>query len=284
MAYGKSVNLFLVNGKADSLVIATMSNWNATALRIPRIEVSECDRSELMQPGVYFLICSDQDSGEKSVYIGESDNVRQRLLQHITDYNSEKEKYFWYSAICFTGPMLNKTLVRYVEDRCFNIAKGAKRYGVLTHQTYSNTIISEPDRAAMDEFVDNMKIVLGALGCEALEPLIATPTDGKTDTDRRFSLSMGGVKAEGEATADGFVVFKGATINEKTSYKSLNKNAAAKRDAMIASDKVADNTTTEDILFTSPSAAADFLVGYSISGPANWKDKNGVSLKDRTDI
>lgn len=284
MAYGKSVNLFLVNGKADSLVVATMSNWNATALRIPRIEVSDCDRAELTQPGVYFLICSDQDTEEKSVYIGESDNVRQRLLNHITDYNSEKEKYFWYSAICFTGPMLNKTLVRYVEDRCFNIAKSVNRYKVLTHQTYSNTIISEPDRAAMDEFVDNMKIVLGALGCEALEPLITTSTNGKTYADRRFTLSMGSVKAEGEATADGFVVFKGATLNEKTSVKSLNKKAAARRDAIIASEKVDNNMTTEDMLFTSPSAAADFLVGYSVSGPASWKDKNGTALKDRSDL
>ena len=59
MAYGKSVTLFLVNAKADSLVIATLMNWNATALRIPRIEVSDCKRDELLQPGVYFLICID---------------------------------------------------------------------------------------------------------------------------------------------------------------------------------------------------------------------------------
>ena len=42
MVFGKSVSLFLVNAKADSLVIATLSNWNATAVRLSRIEVSEC--------------------------------------------------------------------------------------------------------------------------------------------------------------------------------------------------------------------------------------------------
>jgi hypothetical protein len=42
---------------------------------------------------------------------------------------------------------------------------------VLTQQTYSNTIISESDKAGMEEFLDNMRIILGALGCEALEPL-----------------------------------------------------------------------------------------------------------------
>lgn len=137
MAYGKSVNLFLVNGKADSLVVAMLSNWNATALRIPRIEVSDCNRSEFQQPGVYFLICTDQNTGEKSVYIGESDNVRARLMQPIQDYNSEKEKYYWNSAVCFTGPTLNKTLVRYLEKRAVEIAKevwGPHNSDVLQHR------------------------------------------------------------------------------------------------------------------------------------------------------
>ena len=102
--------------------------------------------------------------------------------------------------------------------------------------------------------------------------------------DRRFYISVGNVKAEGEATADGFVVFKNSTLNAKTNTKALNKNAVARREAIIASSKVKNNTTTEDILFTSPSAAADFLMGYSVSGPATWKDKNGTCLKDRTDI
>ena len=33
MAYGKSIELFLVNGTADSLIIAELSNWNGKALK-----------------------------------------------------------------------------------------------------------------------------------------------------------------------------------------------------------------------------------------------------------
>ena len=282
MAYGKSVNLFLVNAKADSLVIATLLNWNATAVRIPRIEVGDCTRDELLQPGVYFLICTDQDTGEKSVYIGEADNVRTRLMQHIQDYNAEKEKYYWNQAICFTAPSLNKTPVRYLEKRSVELAKKANRYGVLTQQTYSNTIISESDKAGMEEFLDNMRIILGALGCEALEPLDVHSKKG--DADRKFYIQIGSVSAEGEATSDGFVVFKGATLNEKVSQKSVGKKVAEKRKAMTDAGKICNFTTTENLLFSSPSAAADFLMGYSVSGPATWKDKNGVSLKDKMNI
>ena len=85
MAYGKSIELFLVNGTADSLTIAELSNWNGKAIKIPRIEVSSCYREDIAQAGVYFLFCKEDD-GTDSVYIGEAENVKERLLQHLRDY------------------------------------------------------------------------------------------------------------------------------------------------------------------------------------------------------
>ena len=55
MAYGKSIELFLANGTADSLIIAELSNWNGKAIKIPRIEISNCNRDDFTQAGVYFL-------------------------------------------------------------------------------------------------------------------------------------------------------------------------------------------------------------------------------------
>ena len=33
MTYGKSIELFLVNGTADSLITAELSNWNGEAIK-----------------------------------------------------------------------------------------------------------------------------------------------------------------------------------------------------------------------------------------------------------
>ena len=49
MAYGKSIELFLVNGTADSLITAELSNWNGKAIKIPRIEVASCSRTDISQ-------------------------------------------------------------------------------------------------------------------------------------------------------------------------------------------------------------------------------------------
>jgi hypothetical protein len=88
------------------------------------------------------------------------------------------------------------------------------------------------------------------------------------------------VNATGKVTSEGFVVFAGSTVNGKISVKSLSVGMQKLRQKLFNSDKVKDLITTEDILFSSSSAAADFILGYSVSGPRTWKTKDGRSLKE----
>lgn len=163
VTYGKSIELFLVNGTADSIITAELSNWNGKAIKIPRIEVATCNRDDISQAGVYFLFCKEDD-GTDSVYIGEAENLKDRLTQHIRDSQMEKEKYYWNTAVLFTGRDLNKALIRYPENRFVEIARDNKRYTVLTKNTYRNTVMKESQVSAMEEFIDNVKILINALG------------------------------------------------------------------------------------------------------------------------
>lgn len=278
MAYGKSIELFLANGTADSLITAELSNWNGKAIKIPRIEVADCGRDDVKGPGVYFLFCKDEDESD-AVYIGESETIKDRLIQHLRDFSADKEKYYWTTAVIFTGRDLNKTLIRYLEDRLVVLARDSKRYKVLTKNTYGKTVIKESQVAAMEEFIDNIKVLINALGYKVLEPTVQPTVPGTEEQDVLY-LNMGNTRAKGIITTEGFVVFAGATVNQKTSVKSLNKNSVARREKLLASEKVKDFITVEDILFSSSSAAADFITGYSVSGPANWKNAEGKSLKE----
>ena len=122
MGYGKAIELFLVDGVADGLVTAELSNWNGKAVKIPRIDVDTCNRDDIKGVGVYFLLCNTDD-GTESVYIGESENVLERLQQHLSEYEKGKENYFWSNAIILLGRDLNKALIRYLEHRFVTIAK-----------------------------------------------------------------------------------------------------------------------------------------------------------------
>lgn len=282
MAYGKSIELFLVNGTADSLIIAELSNWNGKAIKIPRIEVSSCNRDDITQAGVYFLFCKEDD-GSDSVYIGEAENVKDRLVQHLRDYQSEKEKYYWSTAVVFIGRDLNKALIRYLENRFVEIARASKRYLVLTKNTYRNTVMKELQIAVMEEFVDNVKVLINALGYKVLEPFAQVDSSPATVDDELLYITSGSVNATGKVTAEGFVVFAGATLNDKMSVKSLSAGMQKQRKKLFDSSKVNNLVTTEDILFSSSSAAADFILGYSVSGPRTWKTKDGRTLKELED-
>ena len=279
MPYGKSIELFLVNGTADSLITAELSNWNGKAIKIPRIEVTSCKREDITQAGVYFLFCKEDD-GSDSVYIGEAENVKDRLIQHLRDYQAEKEKYYWSTAVIFVGRDLNKALIRYLENRFVEIARNSKRYIVLTKNTYRNTVMKESQIAVMEEFIDNVKILINALGYKLLEPFSQVESPASETDDEMLFLTSGSAKATGKVTTEGFVVFEDAIVNEKTSTKSLSAGMQKLRQALIDSDKVQNWKTTEDILFSSSSAAADFILGYSVSGPQIWKTKDGRTLKD----
>ena len=72
----------------------------------------------------------------------------------------EKEKYYWNTAVLFTGRDLNKALIRYLENRFVEIARDNKRYTVLTKNTYRNTVMKESQVSAMEEFIIMLKFLL----------------------------------------------------------------------------------------------------------------------------
>ena len=285
MAYGKTIELFLVNGSADSLITAELSNWNGKAIKIPRIEVAACSREDITQAGVYFLFCKEED-GSDSVYIGEAENVKERLVQHLRDYQAEKEKYYWTTAVIFIGRDLNKALIRYLENRFVEIARSCKRYIVLTKNTYKNTVMKESQIAVMEEFVDNVKTLINALGYKVLEPLNKPITGIKEqgkDSDRedlslhleRTIKGVGKVEADGIRTAEGFVVLQGSHISmeDDNTIPAVLKEQRRKA-------KMIGGVLQEDVLFSSPSYAAMFVIGKSANGLVSWKDAEGRSLKE----
>ncbi len=117
---------------------------------------------------------------------------------------------------------------------------------------------------------------MGALGHKVFEPFapIADPADNEPNLYLEYSKA----KATGKRTSDGFVVFKGSVINPSLAKSCPERTIKDREKYANKIDK--SNVLTNDILFSSPSAAAAFVGGASLSGNALWKDGDGVSLKD----
>ena len=276
MAYGKAIELFLVNGTAESLITAELSNWNGKAIKIPRTEVSSCERDDIKGVGVYFLICQEDD-GTDSVYIGEAENVLDRLTQHLRDFQSGKEKYYWNTAVIFVGRDLNKALIRYLENRFVEIAKECGRYTVLTKNTYKNTVLKEAQIASMEEFIDNVKILINTLGYKVFVPV------PKANDETIYLYCKGsGASAKGFVSAGGFTVLEGSTVSDHTvpSLETKGKSYYNLRNALIKDGTISDRVFTRDYEFKAPSAASAVILGHTSNGNVDWKTADGVKLKD----
>ena len=276
MAYGKAIELFLVNGTADSLITAELSNWNGKAIKIPRTEVAGCDRDDIKGVGVYFLICQEDD-GTDSVYIGEAENVLDRLVQHLRDYQAGKEKYYWNTAVIFVGRDLNKALIRYLENRFVEIAKECGRYTVLTKSTYKNTVLKEAQIASMEEFIDNVKILINTLGYKVLVPV------PKASDDTVYLYCKGvSALAKGFVSAGGFTVMEGSTVSDHTvpSFETKGKTYYKLRNNLIKDGLIVDRVFTRDYEFNAPSAASAVILGHTSNGNVDWKTADGIKLKD----
>ena len=274
--HGKTIELFLVNGTAESIITAELLNWNGKAIKLPRTEVSGCSREDIAGVGVYFLLCQEDD-GTDSVYIGEAENVHERLLQHMRDYQSGKEKYYWNTVVIFVGRDLNKALIRYLENRLVETARISGRYQVLTKNTYKNTVLKESQISSMEEFIDNVKILLNALGYKVLVPA----PEAADDTTYLYCKGSG-ASAKGFVSAGGFTVLSGSMISDHIvpSMETKGKSYFNLRNRLEEDGVIADRIFTRDYEFNAPSAASAVILGHTSNGNVDWKTDDGKKLKD----
>ena len=275
MNYGKSIRLFLIEGIADGRWMCELSNWTGKAYKIPRNCVKESsDREELKNTGIYFLFGKSDETDTYIVYIGDAENIYERLLTHL------KEKDFWHECVVFISKdnNLNKVHVKYLENRMYTIAKEAGRYQLENSNIPTQSSLSEADRAEMEEFINNAKLLLSAVGHKVLE---ATAIPSKTNNDPEIFVFEGkDYKATGTTTADGFVVFKNSILSKKAN-SSLTKSLLDKRNKLI-SENIIDSafSFTKDYIFSSPSTAASIISGNSTNGKTAWRNSQGMTLKD----
>ncbi|WP_132994991.1 GIY-YIG nuclease family protein [Sporanaerobacter acetigenes] len=269
--FGKNIKLFLIDGDVNGRWICELSNWTGKAYKIPRNLVKECaDREELQKSGVYFLFGMQED-GKPLIYIGESEVIYTRLLQHLTT------KDYWNECIVFISKdeYLNKAHIKYLEHRFYSSAKEANRYVIKNDTVPTKSNVSEGEEAELEEFIYNAKILIGTLGHKAFEP-VARTIDTK-ETLFYFERKKGERgKGVGIPTSEGFVLFKGAFVAPDL-LGSANQWVEDLRNKH--KDKIKNNITTEDILFSSPSAASAFLCGGSSNGLVEWKTADGIELK-----
>jgi hypothetical protein len=113
MPLGISIRVYLADGTVTGIRHAEVVNWTGQALSCPRLRIAELGEwDEARRPGVYLLFGTDDTSDRPAVYIGEAENVFDRLQSHLS------QKDFWTEIVLFSNKdeNLTKAHVRYLEQ------------------------------------------------------------------------------------------------------------------------------------------------------------------------
>jgi hypothetical protein len=273
-----TIKIFLVHGDPKRLRTAELSNWTGKAVAGPRNEFDNLlAREESQKSGVYFLTGFDSETGKSAVYIGEAESIRDRVKGHL-------DKDFWNHIAFFTSKdeNLTKAHIRYFEGRLIEQAKSAGRADVKNNQA-SGSKLPESDREDMEIFLEKIHQLLPVLGVEILIPTTASISgQGKAE---ELVCEIKGFRAIGSLTPNGIIVFEGsqAVLTERPSAKKypwpINMRQQMK-DQGTLKENVDHLVFTQDVEFSSPSAAAAVIHGGHVNGLIAWKDKRGNTLKE----
>ncbi|MCV9929224.1 GIY-YIG nuclease family protein [Flavobacterium sp. LS1R49] len=282
--FGKSIRIYLSDGSPSGLRHVEIANWSGQAIACPRSRFSELKKwTESQRPGVYFLLEKHSTDDKNAVYIGESENVYKRLIEH------DSKKDFWNEVILFTSKdeHLTKSHIKYLESRLSDITKNADRYTTQNGNKPTESTLPRAEKDAMEEFIHNAKMILGTLGHKLLEPINSTNSENiYTNTEslfeHKFFFNVNGLSAEGKQNDEGFLLIKNSEISIETTTSIPGKINSMRNKLIEDQILIKKNNRlilTKDIILSSSSYAAALVAGTSRSGPQSWKDSNGKTLK-----
>lgn len=301
-----------MDGDSSQRYQVTLDNWNIKAYKIPvGLVAASNSLDSIHTAGVYFLF--GYVEGQKSVYVGEAEDVYRRLTQHIP----EKDGYIWDNAVVFIASeigVLDKARVKYLENRFYNIIKDANSYRLLNRNEPTKSTITKYSEDAMEVVIDNIKLIIPVLGYTPFKNRISksvaaiknnsnsrdTPFENlisesefsseneeifyikntKLQAKCRFNLDIYMFNSDNpQSGLMPFTLLKGSQISNVKS--SLRKSLKQLRQECIDSNAIKDGILQKDLrCFDSASYVAGFVLGRSSNGSIELRTNDGQTFKD----
>jgi predicted GIY-YIG superfamily endonuclease len=271
----RTIQIFLPTGDPAGIRIAEQTTSIIRLIEVPRSDIADfINMPEAKQVGLYFLVSGDN---KDELYIGQSGEVGNRLMQHHKDAKKEWERALVLVSLTNN---LTQTHVLYLESLSIEKAKHCQRFELSNGNGGQKPHTPIPLKADCDEIHEIGSLLLATLGYPIFEPL----TENKTsETKQLFVCNRAGVNAQGFYTNEGMVVLKGSSAPMTTKRKT-DQRFFDKRDSLLAKGIITMKDERfvfqRDYLFQTPSGASMFLLLATSNGWQDWKTEQGVTLHD----
>lgn len=288
---GKKLTVYMIDGTAYGPRLSEIGNWVGKAIYSPRASINKImNRNEFDNPGIYCLKGDPSDEAfDERVYIGEAENIKTRLKQHLSDPNKDfKELIFFVSK----DELLTKTQIRYLESRLVQLAIEAKTAQIDNGNSPSLPTLHEADISDMEYFLEQIKLILPLMGFKFLIPsTVKQETENELKNSKSihetYFIKTKTFKASMKETDQGYIVVKGSEA-KKTLSNSCTETYRNMRRKLVEKEIMIENNDrlifAEDTVFNSPSAASNMILGRNSNGFTEWINKMGQTFKDVQEI
>ena len=272
MATSKKLEIIYHNGQPDGIRSIRRHLSTMTTYVIPRPLLSEAKKlSGINRPGIYYLISENDDNKIAQIYIGQTRNGVVRLDDH------NRSKDFWNKAIMFLADSKTFSLdmISGLEAYAIGKAHDAKRYKV-ENSVNPKYEIDEYDLPLIEEVYEEIQFIMATQGYKMDNSKVTLNEANTLHTTRN------GITAFGVYDGENFEVLEGSEIdmNRKCHSATMEKQ----RQTALANGNIVSvdgkYKLTVSVSFTSPSSAGQFVLGGSINGWVEWKDKDGKTLDE----
>ncbi len=274
---GKLIQVFLKYNDPNRLTITEIKNWTGQALMVSRGDLTDLlKRKEAKGVGVYLLL--GEEDGTLNIYVGETENFRERIKGHFA-------KEFWNKVILFVNKdsNLTKAHVQYLEQMLYKKLVDSSDVTLTNSNVPNKGILPEAEEETMGEFLDNLYLVLGVLGYSNLS------SQEISKKPKFFARKVSDPNIKGEMIIKGeqYVVLKGSQFQNDTKQireQKLPVTYYKRIEDLINKGIIVDKgdyyQLTKDISFSSPSTAALFVLGRRSNGRTEWKTKDGLTFAE----
>lgn len=283
---GKKLTLYMIDGTEYGPRLGEIGNWVGKAIYSPRSSVSKIiSRNEFDNPGIYCLKGDPKDEAfNERIYIGEAENVRKRIKQHLSDANKDFNEIIFFIS---KDELLTKTQIRYIESRMIQMAIDAKSAEIDNGNSPSLPTLHEADISDMEYFLEQMKLILPVMGFNFLISSTAKPKQSKAQLDNSqdqiFQIKTKSFNASMYPSDQGYIVIKGSEAKKELSnsttdtYRKLRRKLLETKILIDQNEKLIFN---EDAVFSSPSAASNMVLGRNSNGFTEWVNQEGITFGD----
>jgi hypothetical protein len=287
----KTIQIFLPGGDPRGLRIAEITTRIVQVLEVPRSLLEDfLALPECRKVAVYVLAGASEDERELRAYIGQTGDLRQRLLDH------HKSRDFWERAFVIVSrtDSMTQTHALYLEWHCIQRAIEAARYTIENSTGGCRPYTPPPLEADCREIFETAHSLLATLGLPLFDAVgqaarsqalgVAREVPSSATSSLVYSCTGSDADGRGLYTPEGFVVLKGSSGRRAVVPSMKGKALEESREDLIAQGVLAVEGERvrfmKDHPFRSPSTAAGALMGRSANGWIEWMAPDGRTLDD----